>query len=97
MLLLLAASACALCTATQSITVTTHASPRQTFQGFGWSLVRGGGNPFHGPLGNLSRIVREQLLTLLCEDLGTTVVRLWWTPAEDVPSTPGKEDGDAAF
>jgi hypothetical protein len=32
--------------------------------------------------------VREELLTLLCEDLGTSVVRLWWTPEDGVP--PGQ-------
>jgi hypothetical protein len=78
----------------QTISMLTAAPPRQTFQGFGWSLVRGGGSPFHGPLGNFSSAVREELLTLLCEELGTTVVRLWWTPKENVSSSV---DGDAQF
>lgn len=78
------------------LSVTVQPTPRQTFAGFGWSLVRGGGSPFHGPLGNFSQPVREHLLTLLCEELGTSVVRLWWTPRENVPTRPGL-DGDAEF
>lgn len=81
-------------TGRQTISIATGAPPRQTFKGFGWSLTRGGGSPFHGPLGNFSSAVREQLLTLLCEELGTTVVRLWWTPTENVSSSV---DGNAQF
>lgn len=73
--------------------VSAAAAPRQTFKGFGWSLVRGGGTSYHGPLGNFSADVREQILTLLCEDLGTTVVRLWWTP-NDAPGAAGWQPGD---
>lgn len=93
-LLVLTMASTATASEAQPITIVAAASPRQTFKGFGWSLVRGGGSPFHGPLGNLSRPVREELLTLLCEDLGTTVVRLWWTPMENVR---GSVNGDAQF
>ena len=79
------------------IRVDVDPAPRQVFKGFGWSMVRGGGSPFHGPLGNFSQPVREKLLTLLCEDLGTSVVRLWWTPEENVPPQPGRLGGDAEF
>ena len=79
---------------TTPISIVAAAPPRQSFKGFGWSLVSGGGNPFHGPLGNFSRPVREELLTLLCEDLLTTVVRLWWTPSEN---THPSLNGDTRF
>jgi hypothetical protein len=73
--------------------VTAAATPRQTFKGFGWSLLRGGGASYHAALGNFSAAVREEILTLLCEDLGTTTVRLWWTP-NDAPGAAGWQPGD---
>ena len=60
------------------VRVLAAAAPRQTLKGFGWSLVRG--STQHRPLDNFSVAVREEILTLLSEGLGTTVVRLWWTP-----------------
>ena len=70
------------------VQVVTGSAPRQTFRGFGWTAVPGtggtlrgnGATPYHAPLGNFSEDVREHLLTLLCEDLGASVVRVWWTP-----------------
>ena len=94
-----AAGAIATATATAlPISIEAAPPPRQTFRGFGWSLIRGGGSPFHGPLGNFSSAVREELLTLLCEGLGTTVVRLWWTPSEDThPALSGDAEFMAAY
>ena len=92
------------------VRVVSGATPRQTFKGFGWSLPPGeggvlrgnGATPYHAPLGNFSQEVRQRLLTLLCEDLGTTVVRLWWGPNDALDGgwhggDHGKYDGDEQF
>jgi hypothetical protein len=83
-----------------AVRVDIGSSPRQSFKGFGFSMVRGGnvgGHGYHYPLGNFSKDVRESLLSLLCEDLGVNVVRLWWTPTDGAKQKPGHPDYDTDF
>lgn len=92
------------------IQVVAGSAPRQTFRGFGWTAVPGSGGtlrgngatPYHAPMGNFSEDVREHLLTLLCEDLGASVVRVWWTPDDALDGgwhggDHGRYTGDEQF
>jgi hypothetical protein len=53
------------------VTITVGSIPRQTFDRFGWSMVRE--DPKRGQpclMYNVTADVREQILSLMCEDLG---------------------------
>lgn len=82
------------------IAVTVAEAPRQAFAGFGFSHGRELPQ-FGGLMFNFTEAVREQIFTLVCEDLGTNAVRLWWTPEDGAAPPVGHPGwaglGSAAF
>lgn len=82
----------------EPVTVAASSAPRQSFDGFGFSLVREMGTRQSPSLmANFSAAQREKILSLICEDLGATVVRLWWTPDEGLPLMPSRGSGNDEF
>lgn len=68
------------------VSIVAAASPRQAFNGFGFSMVREAGRA--ALMYNVSADDRERILSLLVEGLGSNVLRLWWTPPEPLAGGP---------